>query len=173
MRLLSRDGLSLTAGVPADEKVWNSNQLRRPRSASHQTLPRGSARSPRAELRRFLLIARFTLGTGHAALARAQVGLVEHRADPGARMYKVFGLLNGLMKSPGSKGLVVLPTRWSVPQQLTFTFHVYLPPRSLQMTPTDIVSASTNTSSASTPRSVPWPLPAAIAGAGCSWSRRA
>ncbi|MEZ5469655.1 MAG: four helix bundle protein [Lysobacterales bacterium] len=94
----------LTAEFPADEKFGISSQLRRSAISVPSNIAEGSARGSRAELRRFLLIARGSLSELDTQLWLArEVGLVEDIGPIQERMYKVFGLLNGLMKSPGSK----------------------------------------------------------------------
>lgn len=96
--------LRLTAEFPQDEKFGLSSQLRRSAVSVPSNIAEGSARGSRAELKRFLLIARGSLAELDTQLWLArEVGLIDDIGPMQERMHKVFGLLNGLMRSPGSK----------------------------------------------------------------------
>lgn len=92
--------LRLTATFPSDERFGLSSQLRRSAVSIPSNIAEGAARGTRPELQRFLLMARGSLAELDTQLWLArEVGLVEDLADLQERIHKVFGLLNGLMKS--------------------------------------------------------------------------
>lgn len=92
--------LRLTATFPSDERFGLSSQLRRSAVSIPSNVAEGAARGTRPELQRFLSIARGSLAELDTQLWLArEVGLVEDLADLQERIHKVFGLLNGLMKS--------------------------------------------------------------------------
>ncbi len=92
--------LRLTAEFPPDERFGLSSQLRRSAVSVPSNIAEGAARGSRAELLRFLLIARGSLAELDTQLWLArEVGLAGDIADLQDRIHRVFGLLNGLMKS--------------------------------------------------------------------------
>jgi len=96
--------LRLTAGFPSDERFGLSSQLRRSAVSVPSNIAEGAARGSRAELQRFLLIARGSLAELDTQLWLArEVGLADDIAELQERIHRVFGLLNGLMKSDIAK----------------------------------------------------------------------
>lgn len=98
---LAVDVLRLTASFPADERYGLSSQLRRSAVSIPSNIAEGAARGSRAELLRFLYISRGSLAELDTQLWLArEVGLAPDISPLQDRIHRVYGLLNGLMKSP-------------------------------------------------------------------------
>ena len=96
---LATDVLRLTSTFPADERYGLSSQLRKSAISVPSNIAEGAARGSRAELRRFVLIARGSLAELDTQLWLArEVGLVDDIEPIQARIQSVFVLLHGFLK---------------------------------------------------------------------------
>ncbi len=100
---LAVDVLQMTANFPSDERFGLSSQLRRSAVSVPSNVAEGAARGSRAELHRFLLIARGSLAELDTQLWLVrEVGLASDIGALQERIHKVYALLSGLMKAPAS-----------------------------------------------------------------------
>lgn len=101
---LAVEVLQLTSTFPADERFGLTAQLRRSAVSVPSNIAEGAARGTKAELNRFLLIARGSLAELDTQLWLArEMGLAQEIGGLQERVHQVYALLGGLMKTQRGK----------------------------------------------------------------------